>query len=216
MRILFFNHNMRQGGAQSVTCSLLNEFCKIEEVDLCAVCETKKSNLFFSKLDPRVKVYSLGKKKVGFNLKILWSVWKFLFHGKHYDIVHINSYFVYFRNRLHLGVDNFIRIGFILLFLFSSFYTLIERHMVIMILILSVCFLLSFRDNYLCSKSEMMILNLLLMISFLLPFRVQRGQYRAANIQNIVFSSLPQIWNNTYEDKEIYRYMDNSGDFEPI
>ena len=124
-------------------------------------------------------------------------------------------YFVYFKNRLNIKYDNFIRIGFMMIFLFAPFYTLFERHMVVMIMILGIYFLLNMSNNKLYSKSEIVLINVFLIASFLLPFRVYRNQYRVSNFKEIVSSSLFHVLNNTYTEREIYLHTDLLGDFEP-
>ena len=162
-------------------------------------------------LDSIVDIYVMGKW--GSEYKFAFGKIIFVLLNSVFPLAYM--YFLYFKNRSQIQTNRFVDICFILAFLYIPFFILLERHMIIVTMILGF-YLIEYSKLNIFKKIEIQTLNLLLIITFLVPFYIQRYEYKAAKIQNIIYSSLPQIWSNTYNDKAIFKYMDSSGDFEPI
>ena len=69
MKILQIHHSLAGGGVESMVCGLANEMIKTEDVTVCSIFEPKPTDVFWYKLDPRIKKITLGKSKEGFSLK---------------------------------------------------------------------------------------------------------------------------------------------------
>lgn len=95
MRILHFNVTMTGGGISSMVTGLSNAMSKKEDVDVCVIYEIKDSDAFAGKFDSSVKVHSLGKKSVGFSLRYIWKVFKFI-KDNNYDVVNLHGFFYFY------------------------------------------------------------------------------------------------------------------------
>ena len=95
MKILQIHHSLAGGGVESMVCGLANEMIKTEDVTVCSIFEPKPTDVFWYKLDPRIKKITLGKSKEGFSLKELFLILSTIRNNK-YNVVHVHSKFYYY------------------------------------------------------------------------------------------------------------------------
>ena len=95
MRILHAYPSMSCGGIEAMICNLANEMVKTHDVSVCTVFSPSDSDLFFSKLDKRVSVFTLDKKRAGFSLCEIFKIYTFI-RSHNYDVVHLHGSFYYY------------------------------------------------------------------------------------------------------------------------
>lgn len=95
MRILQIHTVMRGGGVEAMICGLANEMSKTEDVTVCSIFQPSEKDVFWNKLDSKVKKITLGKKGPSISLKPIFQIWKLLRRGD-YDVVNIHGVFYYY------------------------------------------------------------------------------------------------------------------------
>lgn len=94
MKILHIHPSLAGGGIESMICALANEMSKSEDVTVCSIFEPKSTDIFWFRLSKNVKKVNLGKK-IGFSIKIFFSIYKFIRKGQ-FDVVNIHGMFYYY------------------------------------------------------------------------------------------------------------------------
>lgn len=95
MRILQIHTVMRGGGVEAMICGLANEMSKTEDVTVCSIFQPSENDVFWNKLDSRVKRITLGKKGPSLSIKPIFQIWRLLQREK-YDVVNIHGVFYYY------------------------------------------------------------------------------------------------------------------------
>lgn len=95
MKILHSHSELKAGGIQAMIIALSNEMCKRHMVEFLSIFEPLDSHLFLNKLDKRINITSTHKKKNGFELSVLWRIYKVMKKGR-YDVVNIHGMFYYY------------------------------------------------------------------------------------------------------------------------
>ena len=95
MKILHIHPSMAGGGIESMICALANEMSNTEDVSVCSIFEPKDVDIFWYKLNSKVKKSTLGKRKSGFSLRVLWNIFRFIRKGD-YDVVNLHGMFYYY------------------------------------------------------------------------------------------------------------------------
>ena len=95
MKILQIHTKMVSGGIEAIVCNLSNELVKSHDVTLCTIFQPTEEDVFYCKLDSKVKKVTIGKKKFGFSVKEIWKIYRIVSQG-HYDVVHIHGCFQYY------------------------------------------------------------------------------------------------------------------------
>lgn len=95
MRILHIHPAMTSGGIEAMISALANEMAKKEDVTVCSIFEPSENDLFWNRLSEGVKKQTLGKKKRGFSLKIIFKIFNTIRVGR-FDVVHIHGMFYYY------------------------------------------------------------------------------------------------------------------------
>ena len=85
---------MAGGGVEAMISGLANEMIKDNEVEILTIFEPLETDVFLKKLDPRIKVSSLGKRGPGISPKYIFKMAEFVRRGN-YDVVHIHAFFYY-------------------------------------------------------------------------------------------------------------------------
>lgn len=86
---------MVSGGIEAIVCNLVNEMSKTHDVTLCTIFQPTEDDVFYRKLDEKVKKITIGKKHFGFSIKEIWKIYRVISQG-HYDVVHIHGCFQYY------------------------------------------------------------------------------------------------------------------------
>ncbi len=94
MRILHINPNLFGGGIEAMICNLANKMAEKWDTTVCSIYEPKESDVFWYKLQPAVKKYTIGKRKLGFSLKEIWKVYRYIARGK-FDVVYLHCHIQY-------------------------------------------------------------------------------------------------------------------------
>lgn len=96
MKIIHFHPSLASGGIESMICNLSNAMAdRGLDVTVATIFRPKKSDIFLSRLDNRVKFLSLGKVKEGFSIFELFKIYKEIKCNK-YDIVHLHGFIYYY------------------------------------------------------------------------------------------------------------------------
>lgn len=95
MKILHIHTKMVSGGIEAIVCNLVNEMSKSHDVTLCTIFQPTDDDVFYRKLDNKVKKITIGKKNFGFSIKEIWKIYRVISWG-HYDVVHIHGCFQYY------------------------------------------------------------------------------------------------------------------------
>ena len=95
MKILHIHTKMVSGGIEAIVCNLVNEMSKTHDVTLCTIFQPTEDDVFYRKLDEKVKKITIGKKHFGFSIKEIWKIYRVISQG-HYDVVHIHGCFQYY------------------------------------------------------------------------------------------------------------------------
>ena len=95
MKILHIHTKMVSGGIEAIVCNLVNEMSKSHDVTLCTIFQPTEDDVFYRKLDNKVKKITIGKKHFGFSIKEIWKIYRVISRG-HYDVVHIHGCFQYY------------------------------------------------------------------------------------------------------------------------
>lgn len=95
MKILQIHTKMVSGGIEAIVCNLVNEMSKSHDVTLCTIFQPTEKDVFYRRLDEKVKRITIGKKHFGFSIKEIWKIYRVILQG-HYDIVHIHGCFQYY------------------------------------------------------------------------------------------------------------------------
>lgn len=95
MKILHIHTKMVSGGIEAIVCNLVNEMSKTDDVTLCTIFQPTEDDVFYRKLDEKVKKITIGKKHFGFSIKEIWKIYRVISQG-HYDVVHIHGCFQYY------------------------------------------------------------------------------------------------------------------------
>lgn len=95
MKILHIHTKMVSGGIEAIVCNLVNEMSKSHDVTLCTIFQPTEEDVFYRKLDDKVKKITIGKKQFGFSVKEIWKIYRVILQG-HYDVVHIHGCFQYY------------------------------------------------------------------------------------------------------------------------
>lgn len=95
MKILHIHTKMVSGGIEAIVCNLVNEMSKTNDVTLCTIFQPTEDDVFYRKLDEKVKKITIGKKHFGFSIKEIWKIYRAISQG-HYDVVHIHGCFQYY------------------------------------------------------------------------------------------------------------------------
>ena len=95
MKILHIHPAMKGGGVESMICGLANQMSKTEDVTVCSIFEPTLDDIFWNKLETRVKKVTLGKAKEGFSFIILIRILTLIKEGK-YDVINVHGFFYYY------------------------------------------------------------------------------------------------------------------------
>ena len=95
MKILHIHPSMAGGGIEAMVCGLVNEMAKYQDVTLCTIYEPNKEEVFENKISKDVHRATLGKNKIGFSIKEVFEIYRFIRNG-HFDVVHIHGFFYYY------------------------------------------------------------------------------------------------------------------------
>lgn len=95
MRILQIHTVMRGGGVEAMICGLANEMSKTEDVTVCSIFQPSEHDVFWNKLDSKVKKITLGKKAPSISIKPIFKIWRLVMSGD-YDVVNIHGVFYYY------------------------------------------------------------------------------------------------------------------------
>lgn len=87
--------SMGQGGIEAIVCGLVNEMSKQHEVSLCTIFARREDQVFERQLSPNVRRFDLGKSKLGFSLREILKIYRFIRKGN-YEVVHIHGFFYYY------------------------------------------------------------------------------------------------------------------------
>lgn len=92
MKILHIHTKMVSGGIEAIVCNLVNEMSKSHDVTLCTIFQPTDDDVFYRKLDNKVKKITIGKKNLDFPLK---KYGKYI-ESSHKDIMMLCIYMVVF------------------------------------------------------------------------------------------------------------------------
>ena len=96
MRVLQIHTSLSGGGIQAVVCNLANElFKKNIDVTVCSISQPNEKDIFWNKINKKIKKINLCKIVGGFSIPIVFKIYKYLKSNK-YDIVHIHGFFCYY------------------------------------------------------------------------------------------------------------------------
>lgn len=95
MKILHIHPSLSSGGIESMICALANEMAKKEDVSVCSIFKPKSTDIFWYKLSTLVHRITIGKKKKGFSVKVLFQILLCIYKG-HYDVVNMHGMFYYY------------------------------------------------------------------------------------------------------------------------
>lgn len=95
MKILIMHSSLGSGGIESMVVNLANEMSKTQDVSVCTIFQPKSTDICYNKLASDVQFTSLGKKKSGFSLGVLFRIFRLIRKGG-YDAVHLNGFFYYY------------------------------------------------------------------------------------------------------------------------
>ena len=87
---------MSGGGIEAMICGLANEMCgQGHDVTIGTIFKPKDSDIFWSRISPKVKKFSLGKVKEGFSIKELFTIYRAIKNGG-YDVVNVHGFMYYY------------------------------------------------------------------------------------------------------------------------
>lgn len=124
----------------------------------------------------------------------------------------INSvvmFFVFFKLNNKGKFENVIYILFVLCVFAIPYATFFQRLIRSSIPILALYLIVNF-SNIIIRKAKFIII-ISLTIAFISPFWVSRNQYRYARLERILYSSLPTLLENHYDEKTISKKVDIDG-----
>ena len=78
MKILHIHPSMAGGGIEAMVCGLVNEMAKYQDVTLCTIYEPNKEEVFENKISKDVHRATLGKNKIGFSIKEVFEIYRFI------------------------------------------------------------------------------------------------------------------------------------------
>lgn len=94
MKILQIHTSLANGGIESFIVDLSNQLINFSSVTVCLLFDSNESLENIKRLDKRIKVFSLNKKK-GVSINILFKIYKIL-KAKEYDVVQMHGFFYYY------------------------------------------------------------------------------------------------------------------------
>ena len=86
---------MQSGGVEAMVSTLCNEMVKRHDVSFCSIFEFKGTEVFLKIMDKKVNIFTLHKSSPGFQLSILWKIYKFIKEQK-FEVVNIHGFFYYY------------------------------------------------------------------------------------------------------------------------
>ena len=95
MKILHIHPTLRSGGIEAIICGLVNEMVQLHDVTVCTIFKPQSTDVFYNKLHPKVKKFSLGKLDFGFSISEVFKIFNVIKKGN-YDVVHIHGCFYYY------------------------------------------------------------------------------------------------------------------------
>lgn len=96
MKILHFHTHLPAGGIEAMICGLANTMADLgEDVTVGTIFAPKAKDVFWNRLNPSVKRFTLGKVKEGFSVVEIFRIYMAIVRG-HYDVVNLHGRFYYF------------------------------------------------------------------------------------------------------------------------
>lgn len=95
MKILHIHPSLEGGGIEAMICGLANAMVQTHDVTVCSIFEPKASDVFYQQLSSAVHRETCHKRKQGFSLKELFSIYRLIRKGR-YDIVHLHGFLYYY------------------------------------------------------------------------------------------------------------------------
>ena len=94
MRIVQMCRSLGAGGIEAIVCGLSNELVKTDDVTVCTLRPSSDNDLFYTRLDSKIKKESIGKGGES-PLSTVFRVYKYL-NNSRFDIVHIHGFFYFY------------------------------------------------------------------------------------------------------------------------
>ena len=96
MRILHIHPSMLSGGIEAMICAMASEMARQgHDVTFCSIYQPRPDDIFWDQLSDSVHKQTLGKQSIGFSLKEVFAVYRFIRDG-HFDVVQLHGFFYYF------------------------------------------------------------------------------------------------------------------------
>lgn len=96
MRILHIHPSMLAGGVEAMICATATEMARQgHDVTFCSIYQPKPEDIFWYRLPETVRRETLGKQDIGFSLKEVFAIYRFIRKG-HFDVVQLHGFFYYF------------------------------------------------------------------------------------------------------------------------